>query len=375
MNLGLRRRIAILASNPMREAFLRTDREMREIEESLRSSERRDYFEVRQLSALRPNDLQRVLLEFEPHIVHFCGHSSKKGLILEDDRGKPQEVPGEALADLFRIVAARGTFTECVILNACYTEAQAEMIAAHVSYVIGMSAALPDGAAIDFARGFYDTLGAGKSIETAFEFGCNRLQLKNRLEASRLPALRHGLNRTHRDRDLADATTLSRMSKDEVKGRLNELRRAMQEVTADWETHLYVGLLYLRLRLFAEAQSYFERAVKLSPESAAAHYYLALALVGGKRPKYLSPDDCAQVEHHLTVAAQIDPEDSKYFYLLAIIKYDFYFTNGLRSRSPSYDELLRQARQKLYDRGEMERLLEIVVVHDRELVAILRRER
>src|SRR5207244_6280863 len=44
--------------------------------------------------------------------------------------------------------------------------------------VVGMNAAISDAAAIEFAVGFYDALGAGKSIEEAFRFGRNAIALK-----------------------------------------------------------------------------------------------------------------------------------------------------------------------------------------------------
>ena len=61
---------------------------------------------------------------------------------------------------------------ECVILNACFTAVQASAIVKHIDYVIGMNQPIKDKAAIQFAIGFYDTIAAGESIETAFKMGC-----------------------------------------------------------------------------------------------------------------------------------------------------------------------------------------------------------
>lgn len=55
--------------------------------------------------------------------------------------------------------------------------AQAEAIAEHIPYVIGMSAGIKDKAAIEFAVGFYDALGAGKEIDDAFRFAKNAIAL------------------------------------------------------------------------------------------------------------------------------------------------------------------------------------------------------
>jgi hypothetical protein len=45
--------------------------------------------------------------------------------------------------------------------------------------VIGMSREIGDRAAIKFSTGFYDALGAGRSVEIAYEFGCVAIQLEN----------------------------------------------------------------------------------------------------------------------------------------------------------------------------------------------------
>jgi hypothetical protein len=83
------------------------------------------------------------------------------------------------LAQLFELFVAPNTDApvECVLLNACYSEIQAQAIAAHIPFVIGMSQAVGDKAAREFAVGFYDALGAGKSIPLAYKFGCASISM------------------------------------------------------------------------------------------------------------------------------------------------------------------------------------------------------
>ncbi|MBK8567358.1 MAG: hypothetical protein IPN76_29575 [Saprospiraceae bacterium] len=54
-------------------------------------------------------------------------------------------------------------------MNACYSRIQAQEISAHGIYVIGMNKAIGDKAAIDFAVGFYQSLGEGNTFEFAYE--------------------------------------------------------------------------------------------------------------------------------------------------------------------------------------------------------------
>lgn len=170
------RTILILAANPANETRLRLDEEIREIDEGLRRSRNRDCFRLEQRWAVRPEDLRRSLLDVEPQIVHFCGHGvGEEGLIFEDQVGQSKLISTDALADFFKLFAGK---VECVVLNACYSEVQADAIACHISYVIGMKQAIGDGAAIHFTTGFYDALGAGRSVEEAYRFGCNAIQLE-----------------------------------------------------------------------------------------------------------------------------------------------------------------------------------------------------
>jgi hypothetical protein len=169
------RNILFLASNPTDTGRLRLDKEYREINEGLRRSSERDRFTLKSSFAVRVDDLRRNLLDHSPQIVHFAGHDGSGGILVEDDQGLAFQVANDALVGLFELCAGQ---IECVILNACYSDVQAEAIAKHIPYVIGMRAAVSDSAAIAFAVGFYDALGAGKSIEEAFGFGCNAVALK-----------------------------------------------------------------------------------------------------------------------------------------------------------------------------------------------------
>ncbi len=169
------RKILLLSANPQGTPKVRLDEEMREIEEGLLRAKQRSQFTIETATALRYRDLRRSILRHEPHIIHFSGHGAgEEGLVFEDKTGQAKFVNGEALSGLFELVADQ---VECVLLNACYSQEQATAIAQHIPYVIGMTNAIGDRAAIEFAVGFYDALGAGKPYERAYKFGCNAIQL------------------------------------------------------------------------------------------------------------------------------------------------------------------------------------------------------
>lgn len=177
-NIPSKVRILFLAADPTDETRLRLGQEFRDIQEKLKLAQLRDHFqlELPQLS-LRSTDIIQAMLDTQPQIVHFSGHGAPTGeLSFENLVGKSHPVQLDALAALFEQFAHH---VHCVILNACYSENQAKAIAKYVEYVIGMSQAIGDEAAIAFAVGFYQALGAGLTIEDAYKLGCVQIRLQN----------------------------------------------------------------------------------------------------------------------------------------------------------------------------------------------------
>jgi hypothetical protein len=72
-----------------------------------------------------------------------------------------------------------------VVLNACYSAPQAAAIANHVDCVIGMPDAIGDAASVNFAAAFYQALAYGRDVQTAFELGCNQIDLQALAEPSK----------------------------------------------------------------------------------------------------------------------------------------------------------------------------------------------
>nr|MDJ0706782.1 TIR domain-containing protein [Leptolyngbyaceae cyanobacterium MO_188.B28] len=166
--------ILILAANPRGTTTLRLDEEVREIEEGLRRGQQRDRFVLKQRWATRALDIHRAILYETPQIVHFCGNASTEGLVLEDEFGCAAPVSCDALAGLFRVFSDE---VECVLLNTCYCQAQAEAISRHIRTVIGINQAVGDKTSIHFAVGFYDALGAGRDMVDAYQLGCTTIEM------------------------------------------------------------------------------------------------------------------------------------------------------------------------------------------------------
>ena len=139
-------KILFLSSNPQDTEKLRLDREIHEIEKALRQSNNREQFIFIPKVAVQTDDLQREIRQSEASIIHFSGHGAgDRGLVLENNAGKQDPVNNGAIADLFKLFEDR---VECVVLNACNSEAQAEEISQHINYVIYTKKRIKDDAAI-----------------------------------------------------------------------------------------------------------------------------------------------------------------------------------------------------------------------------------
>lgn len=174
--IPIKTNVLFCAADPTDIVRLRVGEELREIQEKLQMSKLRDKFELHQRMSARPSDLSQALLDIQPEIVHFSGHGSSSGaLCFENQIGEKHPIPPHALASLFEQFADK---IDCVLLNACYSEIQANSIAKYINYVVGMKHEIGDQAAIAFAVGFYQALGAGREIEDAYKLGCVQIDLQ-----------------------------------------------------------------------------------------------------------------------------------------------------------------------------------------------------
>lgn len=165
----LTRKVLILSANPSDTSQLRLSEEIRDIKESLKLLKGECQILIESVGAARYRDLSKHILEYQPNIVHFSGHGSgESGLLFEDPSGYTRAVDAEALAGLFELFSNQ---IECVVLNACYSQVQAEAIAQHIQHVIGMDRSIADSSAIEFSIGFYSALRAGRPYEFAYKLG------------------------------------------------------------------------------------------------------------------------------------------------------------------------------------------------------------
>lgn len=167
--------ILVLAANPKNTQPLQLKEEAELIKKRLQEGEVGKNYLVHTESVASVEDLSRYLLQYDPIILHFAGHSNSEGeIIFQNSHGEAQILSAERLAESISLVKGR---IECVVLNACFSLEKADVIADRVQCVIGMNKEIDDESAIKFSGGFYRGLGSGRGYYFGFELG--RQQIKN----------------------------------------------------------------------------------------------------------------------------------------------------------------------------------------------------
>jgi NTP pyrophosphatase (non-canonical NTP hydrolase) len=165
-------KVLFVASNPPDGGRLDVGEEERTIRESIDRSKYRDSIAVKSIQAATVDDLRRAMLDDEDYtIVHLAGHSDELGVVFSDPGETSTQTSLRQLAELFE----RYPSVKCVVITGCSALDKDAVVA---ECTIGMTEEVSDGSAIEFARGFYDAVGAGKDYEHALREGKSAAELK-----------------------------------------------------------------------------------------------------------------------------------------------------------------------------------------------------
>ncbi len=136
------------------------------------------------------------------------------------------------------------------------------------------------------------------------------------------------------------------------------------------EGNLGLGLCYLQLGMYSMAIKSFEIIILNSPHISQSYYYFCLSKIGGRRIMTMSLKEVKDLEAYLNTAFQLDSNSAICLLLLAIIKYDYYASNGLKVISPTYQDLLKTVNWDNLNNGEIARLKQCVRLPDYSLFNI-----
>lgn len=172
---GAQVRILYLAASPSDQDRTRWEEGFHEIADACRRSKNASSFELESRFAVRDKDIGQALFDVSPHVVQFSGHGLEGGLYVESVLGYRQPVAADGLVQLFNAAADS---VNCVVLGACHSMSLARDLARHIDYAIGMDGEIDSRSMISFSVGFYQALGAGRSVDKAFDMGLATIALQ-----------------------------------------------------------------------------------------------------------------------------------------------------------------------------------------------------
>ena len=171
-------RILGMIANPSDLGPLDVDREKARVEQAVADLRARDLVEVHWLEGQTWQDLQKAMRGGPWHIFHFVGHGgfdagADEGLVaLVGENGRAQYLHATQLG---RLLADHRSL-RLVVLNACegarggedvFSGTASILVRRGIPAVLAMQYEITDGAAIEFARAFYEALGDGLPVDAA----------------------------------------------------------------------------------------------------------------------------------------------------------------------------------------------------------------
>lgn len=173
--------VLFLAANPKDSEMLSLTKEFNAVQDNCPHND--DVWKLKPRFDITPKEILPLLLppvQGKPavaKILHFSGHGmGTDGLMLTDEEGYSQLVTTDSLATLLQNFSDS---ISCVVLNACYSEEQAKIIAQYIPNVIGTDNAIDDDKAIEFSEAFYLCLFRGETYENAFKMALAQVGIQN----------------------------------------------------------------------------------------------------------------------------------------------------------------------------------------------------
>lgn len=180
--------ILFLNANPPDTDRLRLDMEIQTIDDVRWDSRYRDYINLIPQFTVGRNDIIKYLLRYKPAIVHFGGHGDRQGRIILEENGKAFPLTKKVITEIFSILKQE---VLCVVLNACYSDDQAEEIANCINgCVVGMKTSIDDEIAVSFSKGFYQGICSNADLMLSFTLGKAQIDIsQNRVSSHPIPKM------------------------------------------------------------------------------------------------------------------------------------------------------------------------------------------
>jgi hypothetical protein len=182
-------KILYLSSSPSNLDKLKVDEEFRAIYENINGN----FFEIQSVSKTKISDIQAVIYESQPDIIHFSGHGSSEDIFLETDQSRSAGVLKSSFIRTFQNLKKK---PEIIFLNACRTYDNLDDLSYIIDFVIATDCKVSDSTAIKFAGNFYKFLSLGASIKSSFNLAGNQFDIESLINGAKMYRLlvREGVN-------------------------------------------------------------------------------------------------------------------------------------------------------------------------------------
>lgn len=124
---------------------------------------------------------------------------------------------------------------------------------------------------------------------------------------------------------------------------VNSYKTDLNNVPDDKELNKSVGLCFLKLKMYQNAQSAFDKVVADNFNDSESYFYAAVSYLGGKKAFLNTRMNIDKSLEYINAARMIEPRGI-FTYFEAYIKYDYFYRKSYRV-VPDYIECLKKANE------------------------------
>jgi CHAT domain len=180
-------RVLYLTANPKLD--LRTEVEVRNVRQAVRTTMHRDLIEIIPMPAATPEDLLDGLNDVRPHVVHLSSHAGEETVIFDNasiESPAGRKVTFDLLA---KALGATDDPPVLLVLNGCDTLDGAEVLLESTPVIIAMASDITDRAASVFATRFYSAIASAQPVGAAVRQGAVAMEFAGTHEGGSPPFL------------------------------------------------------------------------------------------------------------------------------------------------------------------------------------------
>ncbi|MEQ9481876.1 hypothetical protein [Coleofasciculus sp. F4-SAH-05] len=132
------------------------------------------------------------------------------------------------------------------------------------------------------------------------------------------------------------------------------------------------GIKLMEAKAYQQAINVFRAAIETGHASSDAYYYLAIALLKGKRPKILNRSEVEEIDQLLNAATAMGDSDGTVLWFRALVRDDYFNGNRITNYPPpSANDIITTALSCNTNINRLIALLQKLPMFDNQLYALL----